>query len=660
MDINLYFTDYSDDTLEFSANEAAGYLTRLLPGITITINNKSKVMNSLLPIKLEVTQPEQDLDQFDIHVTPEGGYIRGANSRSVLIGVYHYLYLLGCRFLGPGRDCELVPVLDDISLIYRECSQTAALLHRGVCIEGSCSLDNVLSFIDWLPKVGYNSFFLQFQLPYTFLARWYHHELNPLMDPEAFTAADAARLTDVITGEIKKRGLLLHQAGHGWTGEAIGIPSMDWKETSLHLTRQQRSMVAQLDGKRELFHGIPMNTNLCYSNPDVVEAFSDSVLHYVEKHKDIDYLHVWLADEFNNVCECEECQKKLPTDQYITILNAIDHKLSRAGYPTKIVFLLYQELLWPAESTVLTHPERFVLMFAPISRTFRTSYQIPESLPAIPKYRRNQISLPVDLEENLAYLKAWQKTFTGDSFIYDYPLGRAHYGDFGYLHISRIIGEDIRQLHKLGLNGYISCQELRSGCPNFLPNYVMGRMLFDETLTFEELADEYFRTAYGDSHQQVRDYLSALSSLCSCDYFNGKGSRLNPEVAAAMKAAVQLTGDFKSALDAIPAPAQNGEGLAISASDAALSPLSAPAQNVEVLFHKLLDYHSRYVILLEKAIYLLASGKKEEAQACWEEFQGFVCRHEAEFQPFLDVYRITEVSSKYTGFLLTDSLKATL
>ena len=56
----------------------------------------------------------------------------------------------------------------------------------------------------------------------------------------------------------------------------------------------------------------------------------------------------------------------------------------------------------------------------------------------------------------------------------------------------------------------------------------------------------------------------------------------------------------------------------------------------------------------------LAGGRNKEAQECWEKFQDCISSHEAEFQPFLDVYRITEVSTKYTGFSLTDPLKNTL
>ena len=125
------------------------------------------------------------------------------------------------------------------------------------------------------------------------------------------------------------------------------------------------------------------------------------------------------------------------------------------------------------------------MMFAPITRTFEMSYAdvdydaIPEAKP----YVRNKIVLPNSLEENLSYLFQWKERFQGDSFVYDYPLGRAHYGDLGYMKISHVIYRDVKFLKNLGLNGYISCQELRAGFPHNLPNYVMGHMLWNNTLS---------------------------------------------------------------------------------------------------------------------------------------------------------------------------------
>ena len=59
----------------------------------------------------------------------------------------------------------------------------------------------------------------------------------------------------------------------------------------------------------------------------------------------MDYLHVWLADTHNNLCECEDCCKTTLSDQYVELLNEIDRRLTQEGLKTRIVFLLYQELL---------------------------------------------------------------------------------------------------------------------------------------------------------------------------------------------------------------------------------------------------------------------------------------------------------------------------
>lgn len=658
MQISLIYEDVKDKTLEFAAQEAAGYLGRMLPdaGITVCAGNihgkgvvvreakasgeataadKGKNTETVMEcdglcIALEVLPDKNTCDHFDIRIrnTGETGSIIGNRSRSVLMGVYHYLYLLGCRFLSPDKGMELVPVLTDTERLYQAVSHTASYYHRGVCIEGSDSLENVLDFIDWLPKLGYNSFFIQFRIPYTFLARWYHHEGNSLAEPEAFTAQDAIEYNHIMVSELRKRDLLLQQVGHGWTGESIGIPSMDWKESSYILMDKQRSMLAQVNGKREFYHGIPMNTNLCYSNPEVIDGFSESVVCYAAEHPEVDYLHVWLADECNNICECEECLKAAPTDQYVRILNEIDRKLTEKGLKTRIVFLLYQELLWPPQESALEHPERFVLMFAPISRSFNSSYEISGELPAIQMYVRNHITLPVGPDQNLAYLRAWQKHFSGDSFVYDYHLGRAHYGDFGYVHISRIISEDISRLRKLELNGQISCQELRAGMPNFFPNYVMGRKLMDESCTFEELAGEYYQAAYGEGWKEVYEYLSALSGLCSCDYFNGKGSRENPEIAERMKRAHSLTDEFAGS-DYFQKRPQNP---------------------THARFQRMLQYHCQYIVYLEDAVGMLAAAKLEEAKENWDRFLHLISEREPEFQPYLDVYRIWEVTLKFTGF----------
>ncbi len=617
MNIKIICPPGADGPAAFAARELSAYLGRMLAG-----------EEGALTIGLEVRPDERPglPDWFSVELDKEKGSIIGNSGRAVLLGVYDCLRRLGCRFLAPVKGCEVVPAIArrELALSYEH---RASFFHRGVCIEGADSRENVLDFIDWLPKVGYNSFFLQFKSPYIFYARWYEHRGNPSRGPEPFGQADALAWMAEAEGELKRRGLLLHKVGHGWTGEALGCEAQSWDAVSAELAEDKRPLAAQVDGVRELWRGVPANTNLCFHNGEAVDAFAALVADYARKEPGVDYLHVWLADDYNNVCECEGCRRTTPSDQYVELLDEIDRRLSEEGLDTKIVFLLYQELLWPPIRARLAHPERFVLMFAPISRTFERSYQAGEALPPIPPYARNRIALPTSLDENLAFLQGWQGQFGGDSFVYDYPLGRAHYGDLGYVKLARVIGGDVKRLRQLGLNGYMSCQELRAGLPNFFPNYVLGRILMDESADVNQLLEEYFSAAYGEDWPVAADHLFRLSSLSSTDYVNGKGARRDGDMAGRMEAVRELCMDFVPALDA-----------------------HRTAQGWQTPFWEVLDFHREYALKLSKALGRLARGDRERAGESWRDFRDLICEKEAAFQPWLDVYRVLEVTKTYTGF----------
>ncbi len=608
-------------TAIYAAMELESYLKQLdaAPDGPILLSIREDMTDLGFPA---VQDPRLD-DQYSIMIEEQGGTITGSNPRSLLLGVYDYLRLIGFRFLQPGSQYEYRPEITSSREFAAARQYTAPFRHRGVCLEGACSIDNILQFIDWMPKAGFNCFFVQFQLPYTFLERWYAHEGNPLAKKEDFTPELARQYDDRITNALEKRSLLHHRVGHGWTCEIAGYPSCGWMKAP---SGKNSRFLAQLDGKRRLFHHIPLNTNLCYSSKEVISAFVEKVVSYARSNPVVDYLHIWLADECNNICECEECRKTTPADQYIHILNLIDEALTGEGLKTRIVFLIYQELLWTPKQETLHNEERFTLMFAPISRIFMESY--PAAIPdrPIPEYRRNQIKLPATLEENLAFLTRWQEAFHGDSFVYDYPLGRAHYGDISYFQIARTIYRDIHHLGGLHLNGYISCQELRAALPNGFPNYVMGRALNEPELSFEELADDYFRHAYGREYQSVLHYLTTLSQLYNCDYFNGKGPRTDETVHQSMEEALAVLKLYQETIR-----------------------FHQPDSELEKYYWDLLDYHNGYGVRLTLTLYYLSGGMEQQAGDAWEEFHTYICENEPRYQKVLDVYRISEVAGKYTG-----------
>ena len=602
----------AEKTVSFAGEELHRYLTRMLAG-------EEGAFFVFLGVCGEAGEKT---DSYTVSVDSSGGRILGSSPRSVLLGVYDYLRHLGCRFLGPGQDMEVVPHIrpGDLPADY---ARKASFLHRGVCIEGADSVENVLDFIDWLPKVGYNSFFLQFPVPYVFLARWYHHDLNDLARPEPFGMEDAEKCCSLFVSAMEKRGLLLHKVGHGWTGQVLGCETVgSWNPADVSMPEEKRPLAAEVGGKRDFYMGIPANTNLCLSNPETLREFSELVVAYAAANPEVDYLHVWLADDYNNVCECEKCRQTTVSDQYVALLNEIDRRLTEKNLNTRLVFLLYQELLWPPRRERLRNPDRFVLMFAPISRTFEASYDLSETRDEIPVFCRNRITLPTSLSQNLAFLRGWQAEFQGESFVYDYPLGRAHYGDFGYVGLSRIISQDIHKLRRMGLDGYISCQELRAGMPNMLPNYVMGYTLFDETADVEALIREYYEAAYPQQPRTVLNHLERLSRLSSCDYVNGKGPRVRPDIAGRM---AEIAKSCREMLERTDIPDSG-------------------------LWWRVFRFHNGYILRLSRALEAMALGQEEECRARYGEFRDFICRAEPEFQRFLDVYRVLEVTQKYTGF----------
>ena len=315
----------------------------------------------------------------EIHVAVEGdhGLIAGSNPRSVLMAVYRYLWALGCRWLRPGPEGEFIPhnnpALKNIHL-----HEVPAYRHRAACIEGAVSLENVLDMVDWLPKLGMSGYFMQFREGFTFFDRWYRHQNNPLKTPQAFSVEMAREFTHQMEEELQKRGLVYHAIGHGWTCEAFGIPCLGWDQEPGRLWPPEfLNIVAEMNGKRSVPWDIASIAALCYSDPAVQEKLASCVEEYAAAHPQIDLLHVWLDDGFNNKCECPRCRTHRPADDYIQILNAIDERLTRRGLPHKIVFLAYVDMLWPPETERLRNPGRFVFMFAPISRTYRQAMKAP-------------------------------------------------------------------------------------------------------------------------------------------------------------------------------------------------------------------------------------------------------------------------------------------
>ena len=548
--------DSDNQTVVYAAEELAKYLRKIDPAAETAIlkTTASARFENTLRLKIGddsgilpgVKDPKLD-DAYGISVTNGVGVIAGSNERSVLLGVYRFLRELGCRWPRPGSDGEIIPQKDLAGDLRRasdserrfpsgyavRVSEKASYRHRGVCIEGSCSFEHVMNMVDWLPKAGMNSYFTQFSVPFTFFDHWYRHKNNPYMKAQPATIEEVTAMVSVIAEQIKKRGMLYHAAGHGWTCDPVGIPGNSWDKAEYNLTDDVRELLALVDGKREVYDGIALNTNLCYSNPKAREKIISAIVDYCRARKEVDYLHFWLADAPNNHCECENCKDTRPADFYVMMLNEIDKRLTTENIPTKIVFLIYFDLLWVPETGRLHNKERFTLMFAPITRTYTTSfYQENTLMPEEQKpFIRNKLDMPKTVGENIAYLKRWQKLFTGDGFDFDYHLIWDHNYDPGGFSSARILFEDMKNLDKLGLNGMMSCQVQRSFFPTGLAMNAMAAALWNKELKFEKVTEEFYGDIFGPCATEMSEYFRTLSELFQAPYMRGELPVISQECA---------------------------------------------------------------------------------------------------------------------------------
>jgi hypothetical protein len=474
-----------------------------------------------------------------------------------------------------------------------------------------------------------NSYFNQFRVPFTFFDRWYTHRNNPELEPVPVSADEVAGMVEDHIGEIKKRGMLYHAVGHSWTCEPFGIEGNGWDVKEYPVPEESKKFLAEVKGVRELWGGIPLNTNLCYGNPEVRDRMTGAIAAYCREHGAVDYVHFWLADAYNNHCECDLCRDTEPSDFYVMMMNQLDEKLSGAGLKTRIVFLLYQELLWEPKREALKNPDRFVLMFAPISRTYSTAYADAEisEKEVLEPYVRNRITLPRDVGVNMARLRRWQENVPGcDSFIYDYHYMWDHLKDPGYMDIARVVCGDMKNLDKLGLNGMVSCQTQRAFFPTGLGAVMMAEALWNRDLNFEAAAKRYFESVYGADAALVFEYLSGLSCRFDPPYIRHEKPQRDP----------QKRKDFlslQSFIDAFTPVIEDN-----------LRETKNPSPEIRYSW-KLLRLHGELCGILARAFARKVIGLDRETETLWNDAAAFARLHEPELHEVFDVWLFIDTMS---------------
>ena len=520
----------ADHVIDFAAEELKKYLRMMMPDcgdidILYDPNAQDGFRLGLLEdfgLPSEAADPRLD-DVIHVDTDEQGGILAGSNLRSILFAVYRLLRENGCRWLYPGVDGEYIPLRKLAPTHYHKLADHR---FRGFCNEGAESQQAMLDTVDFYAKLELNVYMLEFDIPNIYYSRYYTHPFNEEnRHPEPVSSLQVLQWKRQCEVEISKRGLQFHDMGHGWTAEPFGLSSADgWVPAAQEITPDQRECLAMLDGERKLFGGVALNTNLCMSNPRVRTTMAKAIADYARSHSNVDYLHVWLADGSNNHCECPECQKARPSDYYMMIMNELDEILTTMGLSTRIVFICYVDTLFAPETVRIRNPERFSLLYAPITRSYTSSIRQDSVIPKTPAYVRNRWKRPSSAESNLAFLKDWQDGWKGPAFSYEYHFWKHQFFDPGVMYFSRRIYEDVRSLKYMGLDGYVEDGSQRSFFPNGFNVCIYAETLMNRDCDFDAIMADYFSHIYGPDWKEVADYLQQVSNILDFGYISGEKS----------------------------------------------------------------------------------------------------------------------------------------
>ena len=492
----------------------------------------------------------------------------------------------------------------------------------------------MMEAIDFTPKIGMNIFMIEFDNPKVYYDNYYLHRGNERhFEPEPVSPEQILQWKRQCEAEMSKRGLQFHDMGHGWTAEPFGFDTTDgWTRTSSDVPPEKKKFVAEVNGERIFNNGIPLNTNFCMSNPEARKKVVDYIAGYASFATNVDYLHVWLADGFNNHCECEECKKMIPSEYYLMMMNELDEELTRRKLATRIVFICYLDTTWAPEIVKLKNPDRFSLLIAAITRdyTIPVDKNLDVSTVKLSEYSRNKNDFPSDVNEYIAHGQNWARHCGVHSFVYEYHFWVKSYQDVGALDFAEVLYKDVIGYKANGCNGIVEDGSQRSFFPNGFNFYVYGSTLFDTSVKFEDLLKDYFSHAYGEDYEKVIDLLRGIGKNFDFKYVAGDMSSknksqdwYNPEMLPKLRECKKLLADFK--------PFAKGHRV--------------NSQRVQTIAYKLLY---RYIELCEGLcdVYMLkCAGLDYEALDKYKDFMYEYGKYESEMLPYYDQWMV------YNGYL---------
>lgn len=391
---------------------------------------------------------------FLLHGAVNGFVVVGGSPRATLYGVYALLERLGCRWCFPGKHGEIVPKTTTVRLPAIRVVERPGFAYR-TFLQLEVVGERTVDWIDWMAKNRMNRFLVT---------------LYPAKGYKGQTYAQF-KSTPGLLAAIQKRGLKIEAGNHS---SYYWIPSTEFYA-------KHPEFFALIDGKRgpptfDLDRG-----QLCFSNAQVAEITAERIIRFVTDNPEADVLDLWPNDG-KHYCECEACKAfGSTTDAYLVYVNRVAERFYEAFPQKKLCFLSYNDVSAPPIRTKA--------------------------------FGKNTICMVATWPPPSAErLKGWLASGAGEVVLYEYYMGS--YSDRSFPGTwPKLIADELRQIHGLGLAGVASQCELDNWGAYSLNYWVAARKLWNPTLAMEDVLTDYFDHYYAEARDPMRKYFAYVESL---------------------------------------------------------------------------------------------------------------------------------------------------
>jgi len=478
-------------TLTAGANEGKFYLQRgqtvtlALPGnATVTeifaADELSRYLGHLLDIKTSIVpweSPEATFrvgsirnpkaaqtdtaaqESYTLTATENSLALSGGGDRGTLYAVYDFLEQAGCRWYIPGPMGEVVPRLDHFEMATGEREEKPAFLQREISSPGTLT-NTPEEVIDWEVKNRLNRDFNLRQ-----------------------------------NREWAKRGGAIHWQWIAHNYQFI-LPVDEY-------FTKKPEWFALYKGRRVKLG--KESANICTTNPEVIQYFSDFVAKWFRDNPDGSVFPLSPPDGMIRWCECPDClalggknfaagAEGSMSRRQLEFVNAVAKKVYPEFPARRILLLAYQNFVDPpsgmkAEPNVIIQPVNY--------GAFGKSMTHPAN-----KRQRDRF-------------EGWAKIAnpnSGTPGFWDYITlqvdGRSG-PRLAPLPLSRVMAENIRFLHGLGGRFYFTQAGRISDVNPFLL-YATTKLLWNPQIDLDGLLRDFCKNFYGAAGEPMRNYWTLL------------------------------------------------------------------------------------------------------------------------------------------------------